>query len=60
MRDWIFASLLAVAGVLAVLGVSTWSTGAALICAAALLASWAWLVFVVGEAGRQATGEVDG
>ena len=51
MREWIFAALLAVAGAFVVVGVSTWSAGAAWVCAGVLLAGWSFLVFVVGEAG---------
>lgn len=52
MRDWIFAALLAIAGLLIVIGCATWSIGLAFIVAGLVLAGWSYLVFVVGEAGE--------
>ena len=52
MRDWIFAAVLTLACGLIVVGVGLWSLPLALIVAGVLLAALAWLVFVVGEAGK--------
>lgn len=52
MRDWIYATSLAVAAGLIVAGVGRWSIGAALIVAGLLVAAWATLIVVVGDAGR--------
>lgn len=59
MRDWLFAALLFLSGVLVVVGVSVWSLAAALVVAGVLLAVWAWLVFVVGEAAAPQPVEVE-
>lgn len=45
MREQTLAVLLLVAAALIVAGVATFSDGAALIAAGALLALWSWLVF---------------
>ncbi len=52
MRDWIFAALLAIAGLLVVIGFAMWSVGLGFIVAGVSLAGWCYLVFVVGEAGE--------
>lgn len=44
VREWIFAVLLAMAGVLVVTGIARWSTAAALVASGVLLAGWGWLV----------------
>lgn len=54
MRDWIYATALAIAAGLVVAGIAEYSTGAALIAAGILLAGWATLVIVVGDAGAPA------
>lgn len=59
MRDWIFAALLLVAIALVVIGVAGWSVHLALIVAGVLVGGWAWLVFVVGEAGVSSEAAVE-
>jgi len=60
VRDWIYAALLAVACVLVVVGVATWSVGLAFIVGGVLLAALTYLVFVVGEAGAPSVPAVEG
>lgn len=60
MRDAIFALLLLSACASIVIGVASWSTGAAWVTAGVLGIVWSWLVFVFGEAGVAAlAGDVE-
>lgn len=52
-REWIFAVLIFVAGVLIVAGFATLHVGLALVVGGVLLAGWSWLVF--GDLKSEAT-----
>lgn len=49
MREWVFAVLLALAGVAVVIGVAGIAASAAWIVGGVLLAAWSWLM--LGEVG---------
>lgn len=58
MRDWIFATILAVCAAMIVVGAAEYSAGVAWIVAGILGAAWATLVMVVGEAGTATAPEL--